>query len=615
MQHYLYVASYITGTQYLHVRHPGKDISFRTCIANDLLNRKATSVLPDYNVAEELACKFSTFFKNKVSTICDDLSSFALRAPSPPSPTAPTLDSPLDQFRHVTSDEIETIIMRSPAKTCALDPIPTDLLKKCIPVVLPAITAIINSSFSSGIVPSCMKMADVHPVLKKPGLDRNCLQNYRPISNLSFTSKAMERAAFSQLTNHLENNHLLDSHQSAYRSNHSVERVLLGLSDHVLREMDQGRVTAVVLLDVSAAFDTVQHNILLERLESSGVTDRALQWFSSYLTDRQQRTSINGVSSPPTPLTHGVPQGSVGGPLLFSVYIKPLGDVIRSHGIDFHSYADDFQLFISFVPTVDNTVSALHRLELCVSAVKDWMSQNNLKLNDAKSEFILFGSKSSMKKTPKHPIRIGDSDIFPKEKCRNLGVTFDTEMTFNHHISTICSSVRFQLRNMSHIRKYLTRSTTECLVHSLISSRLDFSNGVLINLPEYQIQRLQRLQNSAARLITLTRRSSHITPILHSLHWLPVQQRIVFKILIMVFRCLHNIAPTYLQELVQRHTPTRRLRSSDADLLQVPRSYHSWGNRSFSVSGPSLWNALPSALRKEASYTTFKHELKTLLFS
>ena len=117
----------------------------------------------------------------------------------------------------------------------------------------------------------------------------------------------MERAAFSQLTNHLENNHLLDSHQSAYRSNHSVETVLLGLSDHVLQEMDQGRVTAVVLLDVSAAFDTVQHNILLERLESSGVTDRALQWFSSYLTDRQQRTSINGVSSPSTPLTHGVP--------------------------------------------------------------------------------------------------------------------------------------------------------------------------------------------------------------------------------------------------------------------------------------------------------------------
>ena len=160
------------------------------------------------------------------------------------------------------------------------------------------------------------------------------------------------------------------------------------------------------------------------------------------------------------------------------------------------------------------------------------MSQNvseYLKLNDAKSEFILFGSKSSMKKTPKHPIRIGDSDIFPKEKCRNLGVTFDTEMTFNHHISTICSSVRFQLRNMSHIRKYLTRSTTECLVHSLISSRLDFSNGVLINLPEYQIQRLQCLQNSSARLITLTRRSSHITPILHSLHWLPVQQRIVSR--------------------------------------------------------------------------------------
>ena len=149
----------------------------------------------------------------------------------------------------------------------------------------------------------------------------------------------------------------------------------------------------------------------------------------------------------------------------------------------------------------------------------NWMTQN---LNS------FFSVLSHPWRRP--PSRIGDSDIFPKEKCSNLGVTFDTEMTFNHHISTICSSVRFQLRNMSHIRKYLTRSTTECLVHSLISSRLDFSNGILINLPEYQIKRLQRLQNSAARLITLTRRSSHITPILHSLHWLPVQQRIVFKI-------------------------------------------------------------------------------------
>ena len=150
--------------------------------------------------------------------------------------------------------------------------------------------------------------------------------------------------------------------------------------------------------------------------------------------------------------------------------------------------------------------------------------------------------------------------------------------------------------------------------HSLISSRLDFSNWILINLPEYQIQRLQRLQNSAARLITLTRRSSHITPIIHSLHWLPVQQRIVFEILIMVFLCLHNIAPTYLQELVQSHTPTRRLRSSDADLLQVPRSTHG-------VIAHSLCQAHHSGMHyhlhwgRRLHYATFKHELKTLLFS
>ena len=245
---------------------------------------------------------------------------------------------------------------------------------------------IINSSFQSGQFPNTLKHANVRPVLKKNGLDINSLQNYRPVSNLPFLSKVIERAAFSRLTEHLSDKNILDSHQSAYRSNHSVETLLVSLTDHILRQMDNGNLTALVLLDVSSAFDTVCHTTLIERLQTFGVTSNAIRWFSSYLSNRSQSVSIDGVKSEPTPLTHGVPQGSVCGPLLFSVYTQPLGELICKHTVQYHFYADDIQLFISFPPSDANLLSVLRRLEECLAEIKIWMSRNNLKLNGLKTD-------------------------------------------------------------------------------------------------------------------------------------------------------------------------------------------------------------------------------------
>ncbi len=163
--------------------------------------------------------------------------------------------------------------------------------------------------------------------------------------------------------------------------------------------MDVGRVTALVLLDLSSAFDTIDYTILTSRLQSLGVNDAALKWFTSYLADRQQAVNINGVLSAPASLNCGVPQGSVGGPLLFTIYISPFTQIIKKHNLQYHFYADDIQLYQSFTPSQPNAVSALENLEACIDDIKTWMLANSLKLNDSKSEFILCGSKQQLAKS------------------------------------------------------------------------------------------------------------------------------------------------------------------------------------------------------------------------
>ena len=245
------------------------------------------------------------------------------------------------------------------------------------------------------------------------------------------------------------------------------------------------------------------------------------------------------------------------------------------------------------------------------------MDSNGLKLNDSKSEFVLLGSPHMLSKVKSETIeiRIGNNSIKPSSTVRNLGVIYDSNLSFKNHITYISQSVRFQLRNLGFIRKYLTKFAAEQLIHALISARLDFCNSLFCNLPQKELIRMQRLQNCAARLLTYTKKTMHITPVLHSLHWLPVQKRITFKILLLVYRALHKLAPSYLQDTLNVYKPSRNLRSSTSQTLQLPRIRHTWGERTFSHVGPKLWNSLPMSLRHTSSLNEFKSNLKTYLFN
>ena len=582
-------------------------------VLNTLMNKKKENPLPNHNSTMDLANTFGQYFLDKIDNI---RKSFTDSGNALENDLADEVNSSFTRFQELSDVEIEALIRGSSSKTSCLDPIPTSLVKSCAVELVPVISKIINSSLSTSVFPSSFKQAIVTPLLKKPSLAK-IPKNYRPVSNLSFISKLTEKAASSQLDKYIDDYNLADPMQSGYRSGCGTETALVRIFEEILIAMDSKKITFLCLLDNSAAFDTVDYDILLTRLQLSfGVGGSARDWFKSYFTNRSQRVKICDIFSESLEINCGAPQGSIYGPKAYKQYTRPAGKVIGLFDL-FHSfYADDGQLLnAARANSHADQKAAVDTIQDAVEALGTWMRRNKLKLNEEKTQFMVLGPKRLTQSCTISSIQLGKESVEKSDFAVNLGVTMDSELNMSEHISSVCRRCYYSLRIISRIRRYLDEDCVKSLVQSLIISRLDYGNVLLYGVSAKDLAKLQRVMNAAARIIAKKRPRDHITPVLKALHWLKIQERIEFKIALLVFKSLRGQGPQYLRDLISVYEPSRNLRSKDSLLLVEPKyKLERCGRRAFSRCGPRVWNSLPYSIRSCQKLEMFKKKLKTFLF-
>ena len=573
---------------------------------NEVLGIDTRSVLPNNCSLSDLADKFNTFFIEKIESVIASLKphNFYYRDSNE---TLARDKVKFSSFNKVTCDDIYKAIASMSNATSPCDSMPTEIMKKIQKSWVPTFTGILNNCLQKGHFPNVFKLGIISPFLKKATLDRNLLSSYRPVTQLSFSSKIFERVISIQLLHLLNKLDILDPYQSAYRKGYSTELALLNTSNDILNKLSSKCPVILVALDLSAAFDTVSHDILLRRLENyTGLEGAALELCKSYLCGRYQAVKISSWLSSTESVKNGVPQGSILGPLFFSIYLLPLRSLFLSLDLNYQIYADDGLIYLSAA----DLNSSVDHLNASLVKITKLFEMNNLKINSDKTEVLFVDRKVAREIN----IRVNNEIVKSEDTLTVLGFIFDSKFNLQRQINSVCSSAYYILRKLFSIKAFLSFETRHLLCQSLILSRLDYCNSLYFGLPNYLLMKLQKIQNSAGRFVFQLKKGTPTSPYLHDLHWLPVSKRIEFKLLCIVFKVLNRnyLCPAFLRDILKLKQNSYSLR--DGPKLVVPRVNSSLGRRSFSYCGAKLWNSLPQKMREETDFQLFRKSLKTHLF-
>jgi len=484
------------------------------------------------------------------------------------------------------------------------DNIPVNIMKSSISYIAEPIAAIINSSLDTGIFPDILKVARVCPIFKSG--DKSDFQNYRPISVLPSFSKIFEKVVQCRLLSYLHSNSILCSNQFGFRKNHSTYMALIDLYDKISLAIDKNEFSMGIFIDLSKAFDTLDHNILLKKLEHYGIRGKALDWFKSYLHNRKQCVSLNGVMSDYKTVTYGVPQGSILGPLLFILYIN---DIVNcSKHLIFILFADDTNLFFS-------CKDILHLFNIVNSELDKlsvWFRANKLSLNIKKTNYILFGNKH-LPMVGSLNVSIDGQLLERVEHTKFLGVFIDEKLNWKKHIDHIASKISKGLCAMGRIRNIVPTKSLLMLYHALVYPYLTYCNIVWGSASASALNKIVVLQNRAVRLVTRSPFRSSCNSLFARLNLLKLTDIVKFQIVQFMFKAKFHLLPSSCMQFVTVSDTQRLHDTRNQSYFVIERCRTVVRENSVNVFGPKLWFSLPSDIQDVTSISLLKRLLLKFL--
>lgn len=488
------------------------------------------------------------------------------------------------------------------SKATGIDDLSAKYLKVAAPIISEPLAKIFNLSIQTGNYPDALKKAKVTPVYKRG--EKSDINNYRPISVLPIITGVFERHISKCLVSFLEQHRLIYEQQSGFRQRHSCLTSLTKIIDTWLTAINNNETVGALFLDLTKAFDLVNHQILLQKLSLYKFSASTLSWFTSYLSNRHQQVNISSKLSSSKEISVGVPQGSVLGPLLFIIYINDLPQHIKYCILEL--FADDATLYTSG-PKVPSICSLL---EADLNNFCEWCLENDMILNIPKTKAIYISSKQRINKIMADPPKLeaAGEEIQVSDKEKLLGVHIDSTLSWTYQVEATIKKCNSLLFLLNRIKQYLSIPVRKLFYNAYILPHLDYCCTIWGNANIELLNTVVKFQKRAARSILDKPIETPSNEMFTQLRWMTFPERVNYQKAILVYKIMHNLTPSYLQTLFQftNEVHTRNLRSTAENLLYVPKPNYEIYRNTLAYSGSKIWNAIPESIKMSNSLSQFK---------